>query len=121
MPSIGSVTAFSVRGRVPSRIEKVQQYERAGYDGFGLHAQGTRGRGQMEVVQHDTTANIETFFANLEALVGGAAVSITDDFGEVETGCFIVGVSGHQRVPIIGPGTETMRGSCIIDIVRSSS
>lgn len=121
MPSVGSVTAFSVRGRAPSRVEKVERYERSGYDGFGLHAQGTRGVGQMTVIKHDSLANIETFFADLEALVGAASVTITDDFGEAESGCFIIGVSGQSRTPIIGPAGETTRGECIIEVVRSSS
>ena len=118
MASIGaqSCTFVHDRGRKGPR-QRTIIWQNPGMDGYGAQ---TLGEGdaefQVEAVLYDTTANIDTWAAAIEAMQG-TVISIVDDRGTTHTSNLIVNVAAPMRTPALASGVEE-RASIMISGVK---
>lgn len=90
--TVGSVGCDLLRGVVEELKERVEVWNRVGFTGYGSHKLGDgESPFRFTAVEHDTSANLQTWFLALEALQG-TIVSITDDLADTYTDMLITQV-----------------------------
>ena len=116
--SIGAITCDVVNaGRISGLRESVVTWTNPGHNGVGAHLVGQHGEGSQITAEHwDTIANIRTWKANLEALVG-TIVSVTDNYAVVTTNVLVLDARTDDHA-IIHAGTNKARGTAALRVVR---
>ncbi len=98
--AIGGNACDLVKGTLRALKETIETWRLPGVDGYGAQLLGF-GDSSWEFtgVKYDSNANIEAWFADLEALQG-SIISITDDWGET-----------YQRLLVTQVGVPTKQAA----------
>lgn len=117
MASVHGVTCTLVkRGAGVNLAQRVETWSTPGMDGVGAQKIGKHdGAFRFLIKLYDTSANVDTWFAAIEALQGSIG-TIVDDWGTSHTNCLITHVG--ERIKDAGqlPGS-TLAAIGELDIV----
>jgi hypothetical protein len=110
MASVGGVSCDYLYGEIPSLKQLTEVYHRPGMNGVGVRKMGSgEGAFQLRAVTFDTEANIVTWIAAVEALVG-TIVTVVDVWSDNKTNCLIESVTPAGKQSIVASGSDDCMG-----------
>lgn len=115
--NIGSVNCDIIDQIYAGSMERVNMTERLGIDGVCLQKLGAGpGRFAFRCLKFDSSANINTWRAALEALKGAGAKTAEDSAGDTYTKLHVLDVRAAQgwKSACIESGTSKYRGELIV-------
>jgi len=106
-----------LRGPAPALTEQVETWRVPGIDGIGAHKTGKAAEMySFQAIEYGTSAEVETWYANLQLQVGKIC-TVTDDWGTAVTNILITRVTQLSKMAarLSASATSIARGEVRIE------
>lgn len=121
MADIGGVSCDFVKGEASDLKQRVETYEVPGRSGYGAHTLGLKDSPFRftGTKKHDTSANVDTWAASIQALQG-TVVIIVDDWATSFTNLLITRVGQLRKTAGYDGSTHGAHGVIEVEGVKVS-